>query len=134
MSATRAQELLDTEVVLACNICGSQQIQKLDTDFNLCRCNLCGYVFDSPRPSFAEISAFYSQAGKYDGWLKEEQARDMLWKRRLKKLLQSGARSRLLDIGAGYGQFLYHAQPYFSEVTGTEVSESGAALAKQKYR
>jgi 2-polyprenyl-3-methyl-5-hydroxy-6-metoxy-1,4-benzoquinol methylase len=133
MSATRAQELLDTEVVLACNICGSQQIQKLDTDFNLCRCNLCGYVFDSPRPSFAEISAFYSQAGKYDGWLKEEQARDMLWKRRLKKLLQSGARSRLLDIGAGYGQFLHHAQPYFSEVTGTEVSESAVALAKKKY-
>ena len=133
MSATRAQELLDTEVVLACNICGSQQIQKLDTDFNLCRCNLCGYVFDSPRPSFAEISAFYSQAGKYDGWLKEEQARDMLWKRRLKKLLQSGARGRLLDIGAGYGQFLHHAQPYFSEVTGTEVSESAVALAKKKY-
>jgi 2-polyprenyl-3-methyl-5-hydroxy-6-metoxy-1,4-benzoquinol methylase len=133
MSATRAQELLDTEVVLACNICGSQQIQKLDTDFNLCRCNLCGYVFDSPRPSFAEISAFYSQAGKYDGWLKEEQARDMLWKRRLKKLLESGARGRLLDIGAGYGQFLHHAQPYFSVVTGTEVSESAVALAKKKY-
>ena len=133
MSATRAKELIDTEAVLACNICGSAQILKLEPDFNLCRCDLCGYVFDSPRPSFAEISAFYSQAGKYDAWLREEQARDMLWKRRLKKLLQSGAKGSLLDIGAGYGQFLHHAQPYFSEVTGTEVSESGVALAKKKY-
>ena len=133
MSATRATELVDTEAVLACNICGSEQIQRVDSDFNLCRCNLCGYVFDSPRPSFTEISAFYSQAGKYDAWLKEEQARDMLWKRRLKKLLQSCAKGSLLDIGAGYGQFLHHAQPYFSEVTGTEVSESAVALAKTKY-
>jgi len=133
MNATRAKELVDTKALLACNICGSEQIQRVEPDFNLCRCDLCGYVFDSPRPSFAEISAFYSQAGKYDGWLKEEQARDMLWKRRLKKLLQSGARGRLLDIGAGYGQFLHHAQPYFSEVTGTEVSESAVALAKKKY-
>ena len=52
---------------------------------------------------------------------------------RLKKLSQSGAHGILLDIGAGYGQFLHHAQPFFSEVTGTEVSESAVVLAKQKY-
>ncbi len=133
MSATRAIEQLDTEAVLACNICGSAQIQKVEPNFNLCRCDSCGYVFDSPRPSFTEISAFYSKAGKYDAWLKEEQARDMLWNRRLKKLLQSGAKGSLLDIGTGYGQFLHHAQPFFSEVIGTEVSESGVAVAKDKY-
>lgn len=133
MSATRAKKQIDIEALMACNVCGSEQIQRVDSDFNLCRCDLCGYVFDSPRPSFAEISAFYSQAGKYDIWLKEEHARDMLWKRRLKKLLQSGAKGSLLDIGAGYGQFLHHAQPYFSNVTGTEVSQSAVALAKQKY-
>lgn len=134
MSATTtAIEQLDTEAVLVCNICRSEQIQRVDSDFTLCRCDFCGYVFDSPRPSFAEISAFYSQAGKYDAWLKEEHARDMLWKRRLKKILQSGASGRLLDIGAGYGQFLHHAQPFFSDVTGTEVSQSAVALAKKKY-
>jgi ubiquinone/menaquinone biosynthesis C-methylase UbiE len=105
----------------------------VDSDFNFCRCDSCGYVFDSPRPSFTEISAFYSQAGKYDAWLKEERARDMLWKRRLKKLLQSGAKGSLLDIGTGYGQFLHRAQSFFSEVLGTEVSESAVALAKEKY-
>ncbi len=126
-------EKVDTEAVLICNICGSDRIEKLDPEFNFCRCDSCEYVFDSPRPSFAEISAFYSQAGKYDLWLKEEHARDLLWKRRLKKLLLYRSKNRLLDIGTGYGQFLHHARPFFSEVTGTEVSESAVALAKEKY-
>lgn len=128
-----AIEKINTEVVPVCNVCGSDRIRKLDTEFNFCRCDSCGYVFDNPRPSFVEISAFYSQAGKYDVWLKEEQARDTLWKRRVKKLSQYRPKGSLLDIGAGYGQFLHHAQPLFREVTGTEVSESGVALAKEKY-
>jgi 2-polyprenyl-3-methyl-5-hydroxy-6-metoxy-1,4-benzoquinol methylase len=128
-----ANEKVDMEVVRACNICRSDRIQKIDQDFNFCRCDSCGYVFDSPRPSFEEISAFYSQAGKYDVWLNEERARDVLWKRRLKMLLQHRPQGNLLDIGTGYGQFLHHARPFFSEVTGTEVSGSAIALAKEKY-
>jgi 2-polyprenyl-3-methyl-5-hydroxy-6-metoxy-1,4-benzoquinol methylase len=127
------KEQIDTKIVMACSVCQSDRIQIVDSDFNFCRCDSCGYVFDSPRPSFAEISAFYSQAGKYDMWLKGERARDMLWKRRLKKVLQSGAKGRLLDIGTGYGQFLQHARTLFDDVSGTEVSESAIALAREKY-
>ena len=127
------EDPIDTEVVLACSICRSDRIQKVDSDFNFCRCDSCGYVFDSPRPSFALISAFYSQAGKYDTWLHEERARDIMWKRRLKKLSRYRSRGRLLDIGAGYGQFLHHARPFFAEVNGAEVSESAVVLAKEKY-
>ncbi|MGB9123395.1 MAG: class I SAM-dependent methyltransferase [Candidatus Angelobacter sp.] len=133
IAATIANEKIDTEVVLACSVCRSDRIQKVDPDFNFCRCESCGYIFDSPRPSFAEISAFYSQAGKYDIWLNEEHAREMLWKRRMKKLSRHSSKGRLLDIGAGYGQFLHLAQSLFSEVFGTEVSESAVALAKEKY-
>lgn len=128
-----AEKKLATEVVLACNVCRSDRIQKVDPDFNLCRCDSCGYVFDSPRPSFAQISAFYSQTDKFDTWLNEENARNMLWKRRLKKLARHSSKGRLLDIGAGYGQFLHLAQSLFSEATGTEVSESAVALANEKY-
>ncbi len=128
-----ANEKIATEIVLACGVCGSNRIQKIDSDFNFCRCESCGFIFDSPRPSFAEISAFYSQAGKYDVWLDGERARDLLWKRRLKKLLRTGAKGRLLDIGTGYGQFLHHARSHFAEVSGTEISESAVALAKEKY-
>jgi 2-polyprenyl-3-methyl-5-hydroxy-6-metoxy-1,4-benzoquinol methylase len=127
------KEKVNTKIVLTCGVCRSDRVQKIDSDFNFCRCESCGFVFDSPRPSFAEISAFYSQAGKYDVWLQKELARDMLWKRRLKKLLRAGAKGSLLDIGTGYGQFLHHARPHFAEVSGTEVSESAVALAKEKY-
>jgi 2-polyprenyl-3-methyl-5-hydroxy-6-metoxy-1,4-benzoquinol methylase len=123
----------ETEVVPFCYVCGSHHIQNLDPEFNFCRCASCKYVFDSPRPSFAEISAFYSKAGKYDAWLEEERARDVLWKRRLKKLLRHRPKGALLDIGTGYGQFLHHAKLFFSEVTGTEVSESAVALTREKY-
>jgi len=130
---TTVGEKIGTEVVLACNVCGSDRIKTLDSDFNFCRCDSCGYVFDSPRPSFAEITAFYSQAGKYDIWLTEERARDMMWKRRLKKLSRHSSKGYLLDVGTGYGQFLDLARPFFAEVSGTEVSESAVALAKEKY-
>jgi ubiquinone/menaquinone biosynthesis C-methylase UbiE len=124
---------LDMEVVSCCNICRSSRIEAIDSEFNLCRCDSCGFVFDSPRPTFAAVGAFYSQAGKYDTWLHEEESRDALWKRRLKKVLRHGAHGRLLDVGAGIGQFLHHAQPMFTEATGTEVSRSAIAIAKQKY-
>src|SRR5438309_6313202 len=113
-----AKQKVDMEIVPACSVCRSDRVQKIESDFNFCRCDSCGYVFDSPRPSFAEISAFYSQAGKYDTWLAEERARDTMWERRLKKLSHYSSKGRLLDVGTGYGQFLHHARPLFAEVHG----------------
>jgi SAM-dependent methyltransferase len=121
------------EVVLSCNVCRSDRIQKVDSEFNFCRCDCCGYVFDSPRPTIGEVAAFYSQPEKYDSWLAMERARDHLWQRRLRKLLPHRVPGRLLDVGAGIGQFLHHAKPFFTQVTGTEVSESAIKLARDKY-
>jgi ubiquinone/menaquinone biosynthesis C-methylase UbiE len=121
------------EVVLACNVCRSDRIQSVDPEFHFCQCDACGYVFDSPRPSLAEVAAFYSQPAKYDSWLKEQLARDALWQRRLRKLLPRKAEGNLLDIGAGIGQFLHHARPYFTRVAGTEVSASAIRIAREKY-
>jgi SAM-dependent methyltransferase len=121
------------EVVTSCNVCGSDRIQKVDTEFNFCCCNACGYVFDSPRPSVGEVAWFYSQVGKYDSWLQQERARDLLWKRRLRKVLPHRSPGSLLDIGAGIGQFLHHAQPLFTQATGTEVSSSAVMIARERY-
>jgi ubiquinone/menaquinone biosynthesis C-methylase UbiE len=121
------------ELVSFCSVCHSDLLLKIDADWNFCRCRGCGFVFDSPRPSPDEIVAFYSRAGKYDSWLEEEVARERLWKRRLRKLLRYSTPGSLLDIGTGIGQFLHVARPFFGEVHGTEVSESGVHVAKEKY-
>jgi 2-polyprenyl-3-methyl-5-hydroxy-6-metoxy-1,4-benzoquinol methylase len=121
------------EVVEACCVCQSAEIQQIDPECNLCRCPRCGYLFDSPRPSQEKIIEFYSRSGKYDSWLRESDARDHLWKRRLKMVLRHRSEGNLLDIGAGIGQFLHHARPYFADVAGTEISSSAARVARERY-
>jgi len=79
------------------------------------------------------LVTFYSQPAKYDLWLRQETGRDALWKRRLRKLAAHHAPGNILDVGAGIGQFLHHAKPLFTDVNGTEVSESAIALAREKY-
>src|SRR6266478_701550 len=123
----------DVEVLYACPLCEADSLGVLDSTANLCECKRCGYVFDNPRPTLAALIAFYSQPTKYDQWLAEEPARDALWMRRLRLLRPIVKPGSLLDVGAGIGQFLAVARPYFSEVCGTEVSESAIHIARQKY-
>jgi len=128
--ATRTEEW---ETLSRCLLCDSERIHTADIEYNLCRCQACGYVFDNPRPTLAALVSFYSKPGKYDSWLEAEAPRNRLWKRRLRKLLKHADRGNLLDVGTGTGQFLNVAKPYFNQVTGTEVSESGLSIAKEKY-
>lgn len=121
------------ETVESCNVCRSNDIQAIDVQHNFFRCDSCGYIFDNPRPSQEQIAAFYSRPGKYDSWLSQEAERDALWRRRLKKLLPYQSAGNLLDVGAGIGQFLHHAKPFFTQVAGTEISESAVKIAKEKY-
>ncbi len=121
------------EVVPVCNLCQSDRIQAVDAVFNFCQCGACGFIFDSPRPTAEEVARFYSQPEKYHSWLKAERARDALWKRRLEKMLPYKVPGNLLDIGAGTGQFLHHARPFFTHVAGTEVSASAIQIAQQRY-
>jgi 2-polyprenyl-3-methyl-5-hydroxy-6-metoxy-1,4-benzoquinol methylase len=121
------------ETLSACNLCGNESIENVDEDWNLCRCPACGYVFDSPRPAMGELETFYAQPSKYDLWLQQEAGRDKLWKRRLKKLACYRTPGNLLDVGAGIGQFLHHAKPFFTQVTGTEISANAIAIAREKY-
>jgi SAM-dependent methyltransferase len=43
------------------------------------------------------------------------------------------APGNLLDVGAAIGQFLHHATPYFTEVAGTEISQSAIRIARERY-
>lgn len=131
--ATVAAVMPEMETLSHCLLCGSARIQAADAEYNLQRCQACGYVFDNPRPTLAAIVNFYSTPKKYDTWLVAELSREELWKRRLKKLLRHAERGTLLDVGTGMGQFLNLARTHFHRVAGTEVSQTALKIAKEKY-
>jgi SAM-dependent methyltransferase len=124
---------MELETLYACNLCGSEQLDVLDLDNNINVCMNCHYVFDNPRPTQREIAAFYSKPHKYDPWLSEEGARDALWRRRLGKMRRVTKPGSLLDVGTGTGQFLFHARAFYSDVRGTEVSDSAIRIARERY-
>jgi SAM-dependent methyltransferase len=123
----------ETETLAECLLCGSDVIETLDPDAALSICGSCGYVFDNPRPTLEAIVEFYSRPTKYGPWLSEEDARDRLWTKRLKKMRRTARPGNLLDIGAGIGQLLHLARKEYKEVAGTEVSSSAIQIAREKY-
>lgn len=122
----------ELETLDRCDVCHSRGLDQADAVNRICRCRRCGYVFVNPRPTQREIVRFYSRSTHYDPWLTEEDARLRLWKRRLRIVLKYRHYGRLLDVGTGTGQFLTVARRFF-EVYGTEVSESGVRIARDRY-
>ena len=120
------------EVLLACSVCGSTNIKVIDCSCNISECMDCGYVFDNPRPPFDSVISFYSRTARYPINKQPTWSRTRLCKRRLEMVLRHRKSGRLLDVGAGSGDFIYIAKSFF-EVYGTEVSQSGVLAAKARY-
>ncbi|AXI24806.1 hypothetical protein CFE53_00955 [Methanofervidicoccus sp. A16] len=115
-----------------CIVCNSNKIINIEEESNLCMCKNCGHFFINPRPTMEEIANYYSRIDKYDTWIVNESAREVLWIRRLKLLKKIKQHGRLLDVGTGIGQFLYLCRHDF-EVYGTEISKSAIRIAKERY-
>ncbi len=124
---------MPVETVEKCNFCASKNFSDLDKTAHLVECRDCGYVFVSPRPSLSDLKQYYSKPSKYDVWLDQIEARDVLWGRRLKKIRRVKRPGKLLDVGAGIGQLLHKARQDFEEVDGLEISSSAIAIAREKY-
>ncbi len=120
------------EWLTQCSLCESKQIETLCLENHFSRCRECGLIFDNPRPEWTEITAFYAKETQYDEWLSEKKARDDLWKRRLRLVRKYIPQGKLLDVGSGIGQFLFHAKKYF-QVTGTEISPVAVKIARENY-
>lgn len=125
--------LFQKESLSACGVCGSRQLTSYDSIAELVQCSDCSFVFANPRPTLRELEIYYSKPSKYEDWLSSEADRDALWARRLRKMQKTKKPGSLLDIGAGIGQLLHHAQRHYTEVFGTELSDSAIEIAKSKY-
>ena len=96
-----------------------------DQVFSLSKCRRCGLVFLNPTPEPAEMKAFYPEGY----WIKRETGIEGYYKdiiiyfelRTLRKLLEPGG--RLLDVGSGNGEFLFHAGKHGYDVYGVETSK-----------
>jgi SAM-dependent methyltransferase len=122
------------EQVIACDLCSAddQRIEHVEGDIR--GCTNCRHRFASPRPTLAAITRSYSDPHQYDHWLTEADGRLELWSGRLRLLERFVRGGRILDVGAGLGTFLHIAKETGHwEVSGTEVSESGCAYARQNY-
>src|SRR5262245_36830612 len=124
---------MEIELLHQCSLCDSPQLDVLDADCNIAQCRSCGFVFDNPRPTLRALIDFYSKPGKYDSWLVELEARERLWRRRLRKIRSTKKPGTLLDVGTGIGQFLSLARNDYSAVYGTEVSSTAVEIAREKY-
>lgn len=124
--------MINLENIKQCDLCGSKKIKNIDKIGNANKCLECGYIYISPRPFQKDIIEFYSKESQYNNWLNEIEARNDMWNRRLNLLLKYRNKGKLLDIGAGIGQFLHIAKKYF-DVYGTEPSEEGRKLSKKLF-
>lgn len=93
----------------------------------------CGTVFDNPRPDAAGIEAFYARFGQYDHWLEDLPGREQVWRRRLSVIRRFAGPGRILDIGAGIGQFLDLARKEGFSIDGVELSPRGCTHARERF-
>jgi 2-polyprenyl-3-methyl-5-hydroxy-6-metoxy-1,4-benzoquinol methylase len=115
------------EALLACRLCGAPaSIFAVREDLSLLRCGSCGFVsglparLDSPAEHYRH---YYEEAipaspdRRYQEWLAEAEGKV--------------GRGRLLEVGAGSGQFSRVALRRGWTVDATEVSESGLRLLRE---
>ena len=133
---------------VSCDICGSTHQELMFTgsdrlfgiegEFPLVRCQDCGLIFVSPRPSFTEMARFYPQ-DDYDLYNKAAGLKDRsmdelgrLLGPRKGKIDKYQPTGRLLDIGFGDGSFLYFMNQCGWEVAGVDFNEKMVALVKDE--
>jgi SAM-dependent methyltransferase len=106
-------------------------------DFQLVRCRRCGLIYLNPRPTAAELGAFYPE--DYEAYRPAAAiAADWHIQQALARQLAAVGRYRqppgaLLDVGCATGEFLHVAHRGGWRVTGIEWMEVIAAEARQRY-
>ena len=120
-----------SEIVSACVMCGGHRLATTSMS-DVLRCETCGLMFRSPRPTQAAIKQSYDSGAIYERWAAEEGHREPMWRRRVDLLRRHDAGRRLLDVGTGDGRFLESARLGGFQPEGTELSDAGAAIARQR--
>jgi 2-polyprenyl-3-methyl-5-hydroxy-6-metoxy-1,4-benzoquinol methylase len=127
----RQDSIPNLETLNACPCCEATDIGTTRIA-GISRCARCRAYFQNPRPLLADIISSYNTGATYASWHQDGGRRDNAMRRRV-DYFKSLCRGRtLLDVGCGDGRFMTAAAQAGFEVTGTEISHTAAALAKEK--
>jgi len=137
--------------LVPCPLCGGERVRdvcRVETwkaPFHVARCSDCSLLHVNPRPSLAELGAFYD-AGYYEGdsdWhyaderTQQEQVRVRAAGRlaRIADLLAARGVTtrRVVEIGSAFGVFLDEARRQGWEPRGCEISPASADHAENEF-
>jgi 2-polyprenyl-3-methyl-5-hydroxy-6-metoxy-1,4-benzoquinol methylase len=116
---------------VSCNICRSTKQKNVlaakdpftGETFTVVRCESCGLLYTSPRPTSMERPFYYPHTlYTADPSIEEKK----------KILLEYASQGRILDVGCGRGFFLNSIKHRF-EVTGVEIEEESLQYASKKH-
>ncbi len=136
---------------VSCDLCGSTRREVLyvlrDLSFDLpgefpvVRCQQCGLIYVSPRPSPEEIGRYYpSTYTPYKRAIEDESGRLLRWLRRHKLVarlrqvqeITGLQRGRLLDVGCATGLFVHEASRHGWQAEGVEIQAEAVAYARRR--
>lgn len=131
-----------------CGICGKSGFDIIWDDsiswmskgvFRIVKCNNCGLVYLSPRPSKSIIDKYY-QEESYWGTNISDFSKDIDYERRekaygiiYKDIFHRLEKGSILDIGSGTGLFLTKFKERGWKVEGIELSKKACEYAKKVY-
>lgn len=120
-----------------CPLCGStgphRVLEDSEPPYRVMACPVCDYGFVHPLPGRERLAEAYDEA-YYEPWRTHDvTARERMWRWRLEQVRSMVCEGRLLEIGAGDGDFLAMAVAAGYEVTATEFSEAAVANIQQKF-
>jgi|WetSurMetagenome_2_1015567.scaffolds.fasta_scaffold85646_2 2-polyprenyl-3-methyl-5-hydroxy-6-metoxy-1,4-benzoquinol methylase len=111
-------------------------------NFNICKCNECGFLFTNPRPPSQELGRYY----KSENYISHSNSQKgiinriyhIIRKRNHKKkyniINREIANGKILDIGCATGEFLHFFQKKGWDVNGIEPDPDARKFACESYK
>jgi len=133
---------------IVCDLCGADDphpfFERTDRftgkSFWFVSCSSCGLIYLNPRPTQTELPEYYP--GDYEAYYLTDGKAQSLDEWHILRALRMQLdfvekyalnRGKLLDVGCATGNFMKTAQDRGWQVTGVELIESAAQIARQHY-
>jgi len=127
------------ETVPTCALCGEPSSRLLFEipPYGYRACAACGLLRLSPRVAASDLKRFYDETYRdaYDGnhVPLDKQLANPTYDFRARRLTRHSKGRRFLDVGCGDGNFLAVLRSHGWDVTGREVSETAAKIARERH-